>query len=81
MENGDLVKGQKEVGKLEGRRNLGNLVDPGRIKKNPNKDKIQRGNTQRPQRNCSDLTHQWGYTDVVHCHCHRFSMDLKFHTL
>lgn len=33
MENGDLVKGQKEVGKLEGRRNLGNLVDPGRIKK------------------------------------------------
>lgn len=34
MENGDLVKGQKEVGKLEERRNLGNLVDPGRIKKN-----------------------------------------------
>lgn len=70
MENGDLVKGQKEVGKLEERRNLGNLVDPGRIKKKTSKDKIQRDNTQRPQRNCGDLTRQWGYTDVVHCHCH-----------
>lgn len=31
--NGDLVKRQKEVGKLEERRNLGNLVDLGMGKK------------------------------------------------
>lgn len=40
MVNGDLVKGQKEVRKLEKRRNLGNVIGPGR-KKNKTRAKYR----------------------------------------